>query len=116
MLQTLPTACQRWSCVLAAAFLSEEDQKTIRGIVFPTTDVALVQGRGQLGFDIKVEEFAVQRPTDHPRRVQSVMAQGSDEGLSVPVAEGGVIHQTRSVWCPPGRLGHVGLEGSLVDG
>ena len=78
-------------------------------------DVALLQGRGQLGLDMEVEEFAVQRSADHPRRIQPVMAQGGDEGLSVPVAEGGVIHQTRSAWCPPGRLGHVGLEGSLVD-
>ena len=65
----------------------------IRGIVFPTRDVALVQGRGQLGFDIKVEEFAVHRPVDDPWRVKPVMAQRGDESLRVPVAEGGVIDQ-----------------------
>ena len=54
----------------------------IRGIVFPTQDVALVQGRGQLGFDMKVEEFPVHRPIEHPRRIQPVMAQGGDEGTA----------------------------------
>jgi hypothetical protein len=46
MLQTLPTACQSWSYVVAAAFLSEEVQKTILGMDFPMMDLALVQGRG----------------------------------------------------------------------
>ena len=90
----------------------------IRGIVFPTRDVALVQGRGQLGFDIKVEEFAVHRPVDDPGRVKLVMAQRGDggpapdliRGLPVPVAEAGVIHQPHPAWRPSGRLGHVGLE------
>jgi hypothetical protein len=59
MLQTLPTACQSWSYVVAAAFLSEEVQKTILGMDFPMMDLALVQGRGQLGLDIKVEQLPV---------------------------------------------------------
>jgi len=72
---------------------------------------ALVEGRGQLGFDIKVEEFSVHRPADHPRRVQPVMAQGRDEGLSVPVSERSVINQTCPALGPTGRLGHVDLQG-----
>lgn len=86
----------------------------VGGQVVQYHHVALVQGRGQSGFDVEVEEFPVHRPADHPRRIQPVMAQSRDEGLSVPVAEGGVIHQTRSAWCPPGRLGHVGLEGCFA--
>ena len=97
----------------------------IRGIIFPTQDVAAVQGRGQLGFDIEVEEFAVHRPVDDPGRIQPVMAQCGNEGPApepapakagvirgpgLPVAEGGVIHQSRPAWRPAGRLGHVGLE------
>ena len=61
---------------------TEEDQKTIRGIVFPTKDVTLMQGRGQLGLDIAVEDLAVHRPVEHPRRVQAIMAQCRDEGLA----------------------------------
>ena len=90
----------------------------IRGIIFPTQDGALVQGRGRLGFDMAVKEFAVYRTVDDPRRVQPVMAQRGDEGpapdvirgLPVPVAEAGVIHQPHPAWRPSGRLGHVGLE------
>ena len=87
----------------------------IRGIIFPTHDIAFVQGRGQLGFDVEVEEFAVYRPTDDPGRVQPVMAQRGDEGLGLPVAEGGVTYQTRPTGGPSGGFGHVGLERDLVD-
>ena len=69
-----------------------------------------MQGRGQLGFDIKVEEFAVYWPVDDPGRVKPVMAQRGDESLGLPVAEGGVVDQTRPAWRPSGGLGHVGLE------
>ena len=69
-----------------------------------------MQGRGQLGFDIEVEEFAVYRATDHPGRVKPVMAQGGNECLGLPVAEGGMVDQTRPAWGPSCRLGHVGLE------
>jgi hypothetical protein len=81
----------------------------VRGEVVQDDNVALVLGRGQLRFNIKVEEFPIYRPADHPRRVQPVMAQGGDEGLSVPVAEWGVIDQTRPALRPSGRLDHVGL-------
>ena len=87
----------------------------VGGEVVEDYDVALVQGRGQLGFDIEVEEFPVHRPADHPGRVQPVMAQGGDEGLRLPVAKRGVIHEPRPAWCPSGRLGHVRLECSFVD-
>ena len=102
----------RWVARLSR---NEEDQKTIRGIVFPTNDVALVQGRGQLGLDIAVEDRAVHCPAEHPGRVQPVMAQRGDEGLGLPVAEGGMIDQACPAWRPSGGLGHIGLEGSFVD-
>ena len=38
-----------------------------------------MQGRGQLGLDIAVKDFAVYRPVDDPWRVQPVMAQRRDE-------------------------------------
>ena len=79
-----------------------------------------MQGRGQLGFDIKVEEFAVHRPVDDLWRVKPVMAQRGDggpapdliRGLSLPLAEAGVIHAPRPAWRPSGGLGHVRLERS----
>ena len=87
----------------------------IRGIIFPTQDVALVQGRGQLGFDVEVEEFAVDWPADDLGCVKPVMAQGGNEGLGLPVAEGGMVDQTRPAGGPSGRLCHVGFERSFVD-
>ena len=87
----------------------------IRGIIFPTQDAALLQGRGQLGFDMEVEDFAVYRATDHPGRVKPVMAQGGNEGLGLPVAEGGVVDQTRPAWRPSCGLCHVGFERGFVD-
>ena len=53
----------------------------VGGEVVPDHDVAAVQGRGQLGFDIEVEEFPVYRPANDPGRVQPVMAQCGNEGL-----------------------------------
>ena len=87
----------------------------VGGEVVQYHHVALLQGRGQLGLDIEVEEFPVHCPTDHPGRVQPIMAQGGDEGLGLPVAKGRVIDQTRPAGCPSGRLDHVGLERCLVD-
>jgi len=63
----------------------------VGGEVAQDHDVTPVKGRGQLGFDVKVEEFLVHRPTDQPRRIQPVMAQGGDERLGVPMAERGVM-------------------------
>ena len=87
----------------------------VGGEVVEDHDVALVQGRRKLGFDIEVEEFTVHRPADHPGRVEPVMAQGGDEGLGLPVTEGSVIHEPCPAWRPSGRLGHVRLEGCFVD-
>ena len=82
------------------------------GEVVQDHDISLVQGRGQLGFDVEVEEFPVYRPADDPRRVQPIMAQCGDEGLGLPMAKGRVIDQTRSAWGPSSGLGPVGLERS----
>lgn len=43
------------------------------------------------------------------------MAQGSDEGLGVPVAEGRMVDKARAFWRPSGGLGHVRLQRRLVD-
>ena len=72
--------------------------------------VARLQGGGELGLDVEVEQVAVDRAVDHPGRVQPVMAQGGDEGLGLPGAERGMVDQALAAWRPPGRLGHVGLD------
>lgn len=57
-------------------------------------DVSLGQGRGQFILDVEREEFAVDRTIDDPRRGDSVVAQGRDEGHGLPVAEGNGRFQT----------------------
>ncbi len=63
----------------------------VGGKVVEDDNVARLQGLGELGFDVEVEEFAIDGPADDPRRVQPVMAQGGNEGLGLSVAEGRVI-------------------------
>lgn len=73
------------------------------------------QGRHQLGFDIEVEHFPIHRAVDHPRSIEAVMAQGTDEGLGAPMPERRVIDQALPAWGPAGGFGHVGLERRFVD-
>jgi hypothetical protein len=53
----------------------------------------------------------------HPRhrRIQSIMAQGTDKGLDAPMPERGMLDQTQAAWCPSCGLGPVGLDRDLVD-
>ena len=53
--------------------------------------IADLQGRGQLGLDIKLEQLAVHRTHDHPGRIQTVVAERRDKRLRVPVTEWGVV-------------------------
>ena len=87
----------------------------IRGIIFPTQDVALAQGGDQQLFDISAESRAIDWPVDHPRGGDRVMAQGGDEGHSVPVPEGGLADQPRTPSSPAAQRGHVGLGPSFVN-
>ena len=53
----------------------------IRGIVFPTQDIAALQGGSKLGLNIEIKKVPDDRAVDHPRGIQPVVAQGGDEGL-----------------------------------
>ena len=98
------------------------------GEVVENDYVAAAQGRDQLGFDVAVEEFAVDPSpwslgpvafpwldVDDPGRVEAVVAQGSDEGPGVPVAEGGMTDQPFADRGPAGGLYQVGLQRCLID-
>lgn len=52
--------------------------------------VPTLERRGELGLYISFEDFPVHRTVDDPRCGQTVVAQGSDEGLRPPVTEGGL--------------------------
>ena len=77
--------------------------------------IAGTQGRHQLGLDIEVEHFPIHRSVYHPRGIEAVMAQGTDEGLGAPMPERRVIDQALPARGPASSLGHVGLERCFVN-
>jgi hypothetical protein len=50
-------------------------------------DIALFEGRRELGLDIGLEDAAVHRSVDDEGRGEAVAAQAGDEGLCLPMAE-----------------------------
>ena len=93
----------------------EEDQKTIWGIVFPTTDVALAQCRDQDLLNIGAQDAAIDRSVDRPRGGDRVMAQGRDESHGVPVAKWGFADQALTARSPAPQRSHIGLRPSLIN-
>ena len=95
----------------------------IRGIIFPTQDVALAQRRDQDVLDIGSEYLAVDRPVYDPRGGDCIMAQGGDEepapdlirGHGVPVPERGLADQAFALCGPTAQRGHVGLGPCFVN-
>ena len=57
--------------------------------------LAGLQSRRQPGLEAKIEQLAVHRTIDDPSGIQPVMAQGRDECLGFPVAEGRIVDQAR---------------------
>ena len=48
-------------------------------------DIARQEGRGEDLLDVEEEDFAVDRPIDHPRRIDAVVAQRGDESQGLPM-------------------------------
>ena len=87
----------------------------VRGEVVGDNDLAGFEGRGQFVFGIGIEAGAVHRTVQHPGGDQASRAETRDEGLGVPVAEGGVVDEALADRGPAGGLDEVGLERSFVD-
>lgn len=66
----------------------------VAGEIVEDDDVAGMECRGKLGFDIGFEGRAVHGAVDDPWRCQSVAAQGRDEGLGFPMAKGRSCFET----------------------
>ena len=73
------------------------------------------KGGGQFVFDVGIEARPVHRAVEHPRGDQAVCAKPGDEGLGVPVAEGGMIDEASADRGPARGLDEVGLERGLVN-
>ena len=72
------------------------------------------QFRDQNLLDIGAEARAIDRPVDHPRGDDAVVAQGGDEGHGVPVTKGRVADQAFAAQPPAPKRGHVGLGPGFV--
>ncbi len=77
--------------------------------------VARGQGRHQELLDIGKEALAVDRPVDHARRGDAIVAQGRQEGQRLPLAARYLGHQPATARRPAMAPRHVGLGPSLVD-
>ena len=77
--------------------------------------VAGLQRRGELSFDIGLEDGPVHGCVDDPGRGQAIVAQGCDEGLGSPVAEGSLHPQPLSPACPPSQPRHFCGRPGFVD-
>jgi hypothetical protein len=78
-------------------------------------DIAWLQRGDEDLFGVEPEQLAVDRTIDDPRRVDPVVAQGSEEGhrLPMPIRRLGLEPLTPHAPSPKGR--HVGLGPGLID-
>ena len=78
-------------------------------------DLTGPEGRGALVGDASLEAGAGHRTVTAPWRDQAVLGKARDEGLGVPVAEGGMIEQARADGGAAGGLAKAGLQAGFVD-
>jgi len=85
------------------------------GQVVEDHNVAWLERWRELGLDIDLEDVAVHRAVNDPRRGQSIMPQGRDKSLGAPVTERGFHFQPRTASCAATQAGHFGRGSSLID-
>lgn len=87
----------------------------VGGEVVEDDDIALIEGRSELGLDIGFEDLAVHRAIDDEGRGEAVAAQAGDEGLGIPMTEGGLGAQALALGTAPVEPGHLCRGSGLVD-
>jgi hypothetical protein len=60
------------------------------GQVVQDDDIARLEGRSQLGFDVSLEDAPIHWRVNDERRGERVAAQASNEGLRLPMSERGL--------------------------
>ena len=78
-------------------------------------DVAWLQRGDEDLLDIEAEQLAVDRTIDDPWCVDSVVAQGGEEGHRLPMAAGHLGLKPLSTQTPSAQRRHVGLGPGLID-
>ncbi len=78
-------------------------------------EVSGLERGGQGLLDIGAESLAVDRPVDHARRIDPVVAECSEEGERAPAAMGSLGEQLVAARPPAAQRRHVGLGPGLID-
>lgn len=78
-------------------------------------DVARLEERNELLFDIGTEAFAVDRTVKDAGGHELIAAQGSEEGQCPPVSMRREATHAHALRSPAAQWGHAGLDPRLVD-
>ena len=78
-------------------------------------DIAGLQHRHELLFDVGPEALAVDGPVEDTRRGKPVAAQCPEKGQGAPMTMGSKAAQALALGSPAAQRRHVGLDPGLVD-
>ena len=78
-------------------------------------DIAWLENRNQLLFDIGAKALAVDRPVEDARRYQPVVPQGTEKCQRAPVAVRRKRPQTPALWSPTPDGCHISLDPGLIN-
>lgn len=78
-------------------------------------DVARLENRNQLLFDIGAKALAVDRSVEDTGCSQPILPQGPGECQRAPMAVRRKRSQTLAFWSPPPDGCHIGLDPGLID-
>jgi hypothetical protein len=67
-------------------------------------DIAWLEGGSELGFDVSFEDAPVHRRVDDEGRGERATAQAGDEGLRLPMSEGGLGDQPSALEAAAAQL------------
>ena len=87
----------------------------VGGQVVQDDDVAFLQRWDELGAHVGLEDRAVHRRVDDPRRGQGAAAQPGDESLGLPMAEGSFGAKALAPVAASARAGHLRVGSRFVD-
>jgi hypothetical protein len=85
------------------------------GQVVEDDDVAGLESRGQLGFDVSLEDAPIHRRVDDEWRGERVATQAGDEGLRLPMAERGLGETPLAFPATAAQARHLGGGSGLVE-
>jgi hypothetical protein len=78
-------------------------------------DIAWLEGGSELGFDVSFEDEPVHRRVDDEGRCERATAQAGDEGLCLPMSEGGLGDKPSALEAAAAQTRHFGRGSGLVQ-